>query len=56
MIPWLSKLECVVSSGSREYIGVMLNMDQESRDNNGNKSDMRPASKFQGLRIKFHHL
>ena len=40
----------------REYIGVMLNMDQESRDNNGNKSDMRPASKFQGLRIKFHHL
>ena len=39
-----------------EYISVMLNMDQESRDNDGNKSDMRPASKFRGRGIKFHYL
>ena len=62
--PFLRKLKgdtccqswIVLSALGREYIDVMLNMDQESWDNNGNKSDMRLASKFQGLGIKFHHL
>ena len=60
--PFLRKLkddprcqsEGVVSA--LELNGVMLNMDQESGDNDGNKSDMRPASKFRGRGIKFHHL
>ena len=60
--PFLRKLkddprcQCESVVSALEYISVMLNMDQESRDNDGNKSDMRPASKFRGLGIKFHHL
>ena len=60
--PFLRKLkddprcQCESVESALEYISVMLNMDQESRDNDGNKSDMRPASKFRGRGIKFHHL
>ena len=60
--PFLRKLkddprcQCESDVSALEYISVMLNMDQESRDNDGNKSDMRPASKFRGRGIKFHHL
>ena len=60
--PFLRKLkddprcQCESDVSALEYISVMLNMDQESRDNDGNKSDMRPRSKFRGRGIKFHYL